>query len=493
MTRTTPLALLLTLLVASSAAAQATSFSRITWTTRGPGLYGSGSTLVVEASGAAHLETASAPPGAVRLGAPQNVLRGRLQASELRTLDAALRSPGLAQVPRQLPMGFNGVRLDFEFVLTGGRPSVRAEGFSGRFGDHDALLLPVQVVLDGIYDRLQAASTEILLEIDRVPLPELIRADEDVELIVSGPGLPGVEFAALRAVLSGRTLTIQALGRQVALAPARRFTERLKVERAGRVGVGYLHVKAVTQGYGSERVLIVQSEAARAGRFTGRIDTKKGEVSLVIQVDRKRTQRLRLDAAASATLGRFAHEYVQFDGQLDAEGRLGVRRLLQPERRRIEGRVLHYGSIRAEGLGHVSTFGPAGEFLQRIGTETPVVVEGWFFAEGGWTPARRWYEGGGRSLYRAQRLYAERVRAKVSQAVKLKRGWRTSSELQPGEEVWIGKRRLFGWAAEVETLDGAKSGRARFKERFVFAQPVKLASEGSGSGIAGSLGGVSGP
>ncbi len=157
--------------------------------------------------------------------------------------------------------------------------------------------------------------------------------------------------------------------------------------------------------------------------------------------------------------------------------------------------MLRYGSIRGEGLGHVSTFGPAHKTLQGIEAGTRVVVEGWFFSEGGWPGPRRWYDTGSRSLYRAQRLYAEGVQATVTQATKLKRGWKTGGELQPGEEVWIGRRRHFGWAAEVESLDGSKSGRARFRKRFEFARPVKLASErsGSGVGIAGSLGSASKP
>jgi len=494
-TRSLPLASLLALLVATSAAANATSFTRITWNKKSTTLFGSSSKLVVEASGAARLEP-SYPVGAVQLGAPPRVLQGQLQPAELQALDAALGAPGLTRLPRQLPAGFGGDRFELHFELSGGRPALRAEGYAGRFGDHAALLSPVEQVLDAVRSRLQASSTELLLEVDRVPLPGALLADQDLDLVVEGPGLPGVEFASLRAVLKGRTLTIQALGRQVPLAPARRFAQRLRVERPGRAGVGYLHVKYHATGYGNPQVLIVQPETAQRGLFTGKIVTKKGQVSLLLQTGRKENRLLRLDAAGEASLGRFPDEYAKVEGELDSEGRLRIRRLIQPERRRVEGLALRYGSVRGLGVGHVSTFGPAAHALASVEAGTPVVAEGWFFAEGGWTPPRKWHQTGMRSIYRAQRLYVERVRAKVTRPVKLKRGWKKSGELQAGEEVWVGKRRLFGWAAEVESLDGSRSGRARFKKRFDFAQPAKLASETpggpGGTGIIGGLGSVSG-
>tara|TARA_R110002072_G_scaffold283482_3_gene447045 strand:- start:238 stop:1689 length:1452 start_codon:yes stop_codon:yes gene_type:complete len=483
----------LALLIASSAAAQA-SFTRITWKTEGQSLSRSGAQLVVEATGAARLERVFAE-GALRQGTPESVLRGQLSPAELQALEAALRAPGLSQLPRQLRGAFSGPRLELSIERPGGRATLRAEGFAGRFGDHQGLLLPIWQVLEGVWDRLHATRTELLLQIDQIPLPATIRADEDLDLVVSGPGLPGVEFASLRVVLSGRTLVVEALGRQVPLAPAQRFSQRLRVERPGRVGLGYLHVKHSTKGYSDSRVMIVQSQTARAGLFTGRVVRKKGQVSLEIQVDRQERQRLPLEPAAAERLGRFVGEYVHFEGVFDASDRLAIRRLIRPERRQIEGLMLHYGSIRGEGLGHVSTLGPAQKTLQGIEPGTRVAVEGWFFSEGGWPGPRKWYDTGGRSLYRAQRLYAERVRATVTQPAKLKRGWKTRADLQPGEEVWIGQRRHFGWSAEVESLDGSKSGRARFRKRFEFAQPIKLASErrGSGVGIAGSLGSASKP
>ena len=306
--RTVALAPLLALLIASSAAAQA-SFTRVTWKSEGLSLSRSGAQLVVEASGAARLERAF-PVGALHQGAPEHVLQGRLTPAELGALDAALRAPGLSQLPRQLEGGFNGPRFEVTLELSGGR-TLRAEGFAGRVGQG---LLPTWQILGGVWDRLHATRTELLLEIDQIPLPNTIRADEDLDLVVSGPGLPGVEFASLRAVLSGRTLVIEALGRQVPLAPAQRFSQRLRVERPGRVGLGYLHVKHEAKGYSDSRIMIVQSQTARAGLFTGRVVRKKGQVSLEIQVDRQERRRLPLDAAAAERLGRFVGEYVHFEG-----------------------------------------------------------------------------------------------------------------------------------------------------------------------------------
>lgn len=476
----------LALLVASSAAASASSFTRITWNTSGTSRISKAQTrLTVEASGQARLERVPGE-GAVHVGAPEEVLRGRLAPAELAALDQALGAPGWDRLPRMLASGFNGARLELS-IERPGRPTLRAEGFAGRYGDQGALLDPVDQVLSAVKNRLKATSTELSLTIDRVNLPSMIRADEDLEVVVSGRGQPGVQFTSLRAVLSGRSLRIEALGRQVALAPAQPFSQRLRVERPARVGLGYLHVSYTGERFGPW-VLIVQSETAAWGRYTGQVVKKKGQVNLRIQVAPRETRLRPLNDAAAARLGRFEGEYVHFDGRLDASGRLEIQRLIRPERRRIEGLALHYGSIRAEGLGHVSTFGPVQKVLQGIEPGTPVEVEGWFFSEGGFPGPRKWHETGGRSLYRAQRLYAERVRATASQTTKLKQGWRSSGELQAGDEVWITKRRLFGWSVDVETRDG-KAGRARFKKRFDFARPLKLASEGGGAGIVGALSG----
>lgn len=486
--RPAPLGLLLAVLAASSAAAG--NFTRVTWTTGGSKISKTRTRLVVEASGQARLERDHGPAG-LTVGSPQPVLQGRLAPGELRALEAAFGASEWDQLPRQLAAGFNGARLDLQLERAG-RPTLRVEGFTGHYGDRQALLEPVQQVLDAVRARLQASSTELSLEIDRMPLPSTLRADEDLEIVVSGPGLPGVEFTSLRASLSGRSLRVEALGRQVALAPAQRFSERLRVERAGRVGLGYLHVSRTGDTFGAQ-VLIVQDEAATSGRFTGKVVKRKGQVGLEVEVARGEKRFRPLDAAASAQLERFPGEYVQFDGRVDGAGRLGIQRLIRPERRTVEGIMQTYGSIRAEGLGHVSTFGPVHKVLQGIERGTRVEVEGWFFSEGGWPGPRRWYETGMRSIYRAQRLYAERVRAQVSEEVKLKRGWRTRATLAPGREVWIRGRRFFGWSAEVETADGAESGRARLKKRFDFARPAKLATEGGGVGISGALGGAGSP
>ena len=126
--RTVSLAPLLALLIASSAAAQA-SFTRITWKTEGQSLSRSGAQLVVEATGAARLERVFAE-GALRQGTPESVLRGQLSPGELQALEAALRAPGLSQLPRQLRGAFSGPRLELSIERPGGRATLRAEGFA---------------------------------------------------------------------------------------------------------------------------------------------------------------------------------------------------------------------------------------------------------------------------------------------------------------------------------------------------------------------------
>ena len=109
-------------------------------------------------------------------------------------------------------------------------------------------------------------------------------------------------------------------------------------------------------------------------------------------------------------------------------------------------------------------------------------------------PPRKWHETGFRPIEWPKRFLVERVRARATQELKLKRRFRTRARVAAGEEVWVGKRRHFGWSADVETLDGRAAGRARFKGRFDFSQPETLATlrpAGAGS-LVGGLGAAAG-
>ncbi|MCA8924822.1 MAG: hypothetical protein KDD82_23625 [Planctomycetes bacterium] len=477
---------LIAFLAASTAWAQQSSLSKITWSHVARSR-GARSVLEVDGSGAAELRT-DYDPGAVRIGPPAAPLRGRLTAAERADLEAALRAPGLLQVPSQLWGGYSGPDLEFEIAFADGRPTVRSEGTAGHFGGHDPALKPIEEVLDGVRKRLAASDAQIYLEVARYRLPQTIGTDETLALDVSGPGAPGVEFTELRATLSGRYLTIQALGRQVPVGPAQPWSAPLRVERAGRAGLGNLHVMTSQDPLGAW-VLITQSPNPSDGLYTGKVVGKDGQFALELRTGRETHERVPLDAAASALLGRFAKEYVQFKGATNAQGELGVQDLLMPVQRTVRGRMWSPGALVAEELGHLSCFGPAAKVLAGLERDTRVEVEGWYFSNTGFTPPRKWYDGGGRRLYRAPRLYAERIKATVSADAKLKRGWRTVGEVQPGDEVWVSKRRVFGWSVDVTTLDGSQAGRMRSK-RLDYAQPAVLPGGPATAGLTSALSGA---
>ncbi|MEZ6187186.1 MAG: hypothetical protein R3F62_19515 [Planctomycetota bacterium] len=348
--------LLLGLAVAAVAGAYADStvFQDLTWAHLDYDGY-SRSVLSVSRTGEASLRRVLDPDYGQEFGAPPPVLRGRLSAAELQELDRALSASELSKVPAQTAnyVGSTAVEADVRFA--DGRPPLRFNGSlhpyekgQGYYGDFTPALRKVEVVLEALRARIQASGTELHLTIERIDCPRTLHADQDLELELSGRGQPGVEFEAARAILDGRRLLLDVIGRQVAVGPATPWRTKLRIERPGRIGQGYLYVKRYGDSSGSIDVRIYQSLRPVDGRYFGKVVEHQGTFGLRIDAGPDEAPTFSLDDDAIERLCRFEGEYVRFSGVLDARGRLSIRKLLQPEQRSLEGFTLAKGNSAVE-------------------------------------------------------------------------------------------------------------------------------------------------
>lgn len=487
----------LTLVLASSGLAQQSPLDSLRFRTFSNSSSNEASSVVeIDASGAVELRRDYGPNAAL-LGPPEPTLRTQLTPAERDMLDTALRAPGLAQVPRltrSRTVGYARVQLDVRFA--DGRPPLVTAGRLGRYGDHDALLLPIEAVVQEVTKRLRASDTELTLKIERCTMPDAILADETVQFEIEGSGQPGLEFVGARVRLSKRYLTVSAVARQVPLAPAQPFRAQVSVPRAGRVGRGYLIFKLSPKHFSiasSRWIRIYHAVQPADGIYTGKI--RKGEQGATLELDTGRdtnrkltTERLPLDAAASDLLGRFEGEVVQFKGSVDASGRLSVDELRSPTRHSLQGIALHAGyGVHVDDFGNLHAVGPAAWNLSKIESGTWVELEGWVFEIEQVTPPRKgWWDTGGKSLHLKKRVWVERIKARVTAGAKLKKGWRTVGRVQPGDEVWVSNKRAFGWSVNVTNLDGTLAGRMRTK-RLDFARAAASGSAAPTVGIVGGL------
>jgi len=483
----------LALLAIPSALAQQSPLDTLRYRTFGSTISDTSTLIEIDASGAAELTRDYGSSGLVQ-GPPEPALRTQLTPAERDMLDRALRAPGLDQVPSQTTSpsaGYSLARLEVRFA--DGRPPLSTSGRVGRYGAHDPLLLPIEAVVQEVRKRLEASSTEVLLQIKRANVPRQIRSDETLEFDVGGDGQPGLEFVGVRTRLSKRYLHVEAVARQVPIGPAQPWSARVRVPRAGRVGRGYLHVK-LDDTVSSSMVRIYHATQPQDGVYTGKIVRKDGVVALELETGetgkgqsfKRLTERLPLDAQASDVLGRFTGEVAQFKGSVDGAGLLRIDELLTPTRHTLPGVVRHNGRFSADAFGSLYPIGPAAWNLRKVEPDTRVELEGWVFEVEQVTPPRKWYDTGGRSIHMSRRVWVERIKARVTEGAKLKQGWRTVGRVQPGDEVWVSDKRVFGWSVNVTSLDGTLAGRMRSK-RLDFEQPAASGSAVPTSGIVGGL------
>lgn len=443
--------------------------------------------LAIEADGSLALSGLAQPPGrGVNLPPP---LGGQLSAGERQALEDELRSGQLDGLPQVLP---NPGRVpDDRFQLLVARPqgALRVQGAFGHYGAFAPRLRRFMGTLEAVLRRLRAEpARRAYLEITALPgLPSQLRSDQDLRVVVEGPGVAGLVFDRLEAWIHPDRITVRAVARPAGAGPAQPFRAALDVPRAGAAGPGTLMVLAPrgpsafpTRG----EVRIVAAEDPQDGVFHGTLRDQEGGVWLELGPDRPR---LPLTGSQAQDLRRFAGERVRFRGhalQVGAPERgVAVDALEMPALVTFEGEVLDGPTRDTVELAN-------GQWVYLIGPARGVLAA----ARGRWVRFEAWSfpapgEGRpGRPLL--PRAWVERVEGTAREAARLKRGlFGNAGQLQPGERVWVTRahRRLLRRHLELIT-DAGLTGSVRLG-----SVELGRALPAPGTSSAGLVGGVSGP